>query len=95
MEQACPRRLAFGEIKAVGEWSGSGDAGAGDAVVEVQQPDPATIEAVVDSSVFRRVGEESAIARRAEFGWPSDSGEVAVKCLGRWVADERSLVELQ
>ncbi len=91
LEQAVPRGRALLQPQRAGQRRRGGDAGARDAVVEPQDPDPSPREDVVQRRVVRGIrrallgGED---AHRVE---PPDAGEVRVETLGRRQAREGRL----
>ena len=76
--KAMPRVRALIEAKVRCQLIGRCNAGAGDAVIETQDPNPSAIKDVVHGGVFRRIGRSFI---RAGPGRSCDSGKVTVQSL--------------
>lgn len=97
VEDPVPGGGSFGEVPSCCRFVCCRDACAGDAVVELEDPDPSAVEDVVDCGVVRRVGRlivfgGGAIERRFD---PTYSGEVTVEGLGRGEVGERAFFEIE
>ena len=94
-EEAIPRRRALGEPHLTGQGRGRREAGARDPIVEPENPDPPSLEDVVDRGVVHRIRRFLRRREDPDFVQAPDSGEVRVEALRGGEVGETRLRQIE
>ena len=83
MQQVLPRRFSLIEVEALCRFVSGGNASTGNTVIELQNPNPAAVEDMMNRGVIDRIG-RSFRSVLLKICPTSHTGEMAIESLSMW-----------